>query len=585
MLSQEIFKWIEEAARKLGYPIDLAAGRWKVEHPDDLARGDYATNVALVLGKEMKKNPVELAEQIVQQILKVAPLESLKVRPWLRPKARPWLERVEVAPPGFINFFLTRDFFASELSRILEQGDKYGKGINEDGKKIMIEYTDPNPFKEFHLGHLMSNTIGEAISRLVASQGADVKRACYQGDVGMHVAKAIWGHHKIFNSQFSISETLGAKDWGEAYAVGAQAYESDESAKPEINEINKKVYDRSDEAINQLYDQGRQTSLDYFETIYKRLDTKFDYYFFESETGKLGKKLVEENIGQVFEKSDGAIIFPGENYALHTRVFLTKENLPTYEAKELGLAKLKFERYPCDQSVVITGNEVTNYFAVVKKALELIFPDLAKITKHLPHGMLRLTTGKMSSRTGEVITAESLLESVKGQVALKIKDKYKVTEADEIAEKVSVAAIKYWILKQAPGRDVIFNPRLALSFEGSSGPYLQYALVRARSVVVKASAIGLRPDVGNSPPVELTTFERLLHRFPETAARAARDYAPQFLVTYLVELAAAFNNYYAAEQIIGADSGAPYRLALTQAVATVLANGLNLLAISIPDRM
>ena len=190
---------IENLIRKL--ILELTPETWGasflVENPDDATHGDYATNVAMVLGKKLGRKPIELAEELKGK---------------LATKLPPEIARVEVAPPGFINFFLTPQFFNTELSKLFTQGERVGQGGSEAGKKVMVEYTDPNPFKEFHIGHLMSNTIGEAISRLIASQGAEVKHACYQGDVGMHVAKAIWGSLK--------QPTTDAAIWGKAYALG-----------------------------------------------------------------------------------------------------------------------------------------------------------------------------------------------------------------------------------------------------------------------------------------------------------------------------------------------------------------------------
>ncbi|MFH1170486.1 MAG: arginine--tRNA ligase [Candidatus Vogelbacteria bacterium] len=581
---QEITKWLEETVKKLDYPIDLVAGRWGVKHPDELARGDYATNIALVLGKELKQKPMELAEQIVDVLnIKVAPLGSLKVRPWL--------DRVEVASPGFINFFLTRDFFTDEFKKILEQGDKYGKEITEIGKKVMIEYTDPNPFKEFHIGHLMSNTIGEAISRLIESQGAEVKRACYQGDVGLHVAKAIWGSLKL--KEKNLKEI---KKWGEVYVLGSQAYDSDETAKQEINEINKKVYNRSDTEINKIYDTGRQVSLDYFETIYQRLDTKFDYYFFESEMAKAGVEIVARFLEKgVFEKSDGAIIFKAEKYNshLHTRVYLTSQGLPTYETKELSLHFAKAKVYPADLSVIITANEQDKVFEVGLEALRQIDSALAFKIKHLSHGLLRLPTGKMGSRTGAVITAESLLTEIKTVVSEKIAERvFSPEETEKIAEAVAVGAIKYSILKQSPGRDIIFDLAKSLSFEGDSGPYLQYSYVRARAVIEKAIAENILPNLVQASassagrPPEISELEKQLTRFPEIVVRSATLYAPNLLVTYLTELASSFNAYYATQKIVDStDPQSPYRLALTTAFSHIMKSGLTFLAIPVLERM
>ena len=533
-----------------------------LNHPSELSHGDYASSVALSYTKELNISPRELAEKIAGAIRK----ENLKE-----------IEKIEVAGPGFINFRLSKEFFAQSLKEILKQGEKFGRNEVLKKQKTIIEYTDPNPLKTFHIGHLMSNTIGEATSRIIEYSSAEVKRANYQGDVGIHVAKAIWG--KIKNP---------GNSWGQAYAFGAKAYEENESAKKEITELNKKIYQRTDREINHLYDEGKKESLQEFEKIYQRLGTKFDYSFFESETGKLGKELVEKNIGKIFEKGEnGSVIFKGsEEEGLHTRVFLNSEGLPTYEAKELGLAKIKYDKYHYEKSIVITGNEVNDYFRVLLKAMSLIFPELAIKTVHLSHGMLRLPSGKMSSRTGDVIFAESLIEQVKKLVEEKIKDReLSAQEKEDISEKVAIGAIKYSILKQGTGKDIIFDFEKSLSFEGDSGPYLQYTATRAQSVLNKAKKEGIKADT-KTKDISINEVERLLYRLLEVVERAGKEYQPHYIATYLTELASAFNSFYAREQIVDSkDVASPYKVALTQAVAIALKNGLYLLGIPVPSKM
>ena len=555
-MREKILNKIKEMLAELGLPSVAV----KLDFPEDFAHGAYTTNVAMALGKQVGEKPVDLAEKIAGK---------------LRSNLPAGVGEVKVALPGFINFFLTSEFLASVVSEVNQAGKNYGLNNSRVGQKIIIEYTDPNPFKEFHIGHLMSNTIGEAFSRLVETSGAEVKRACYQGDVGMHVAKTIW----FLRSQKlkDESEKWGVEELGSAYVTGSKAYEENDVAKKEIIEINKKVYDRSDEEINKLYDWGRKVSLEYFETIYQKLGTKFDFYFFESETGKFGGQLVKENLGKVFEKGENdAVIFPGEKYSLHTRVFINSEGLPTYEAKELGLAKIKYDKYPYYLSVVVTGNEINEYFKVLLKALSLIYPDLAVKTKHQSHGMLRLPSGKMSSRSGNVITAEMLIEEAKTMARGN--------------EQVAIGAIKYAILRQAPGKNIIFDMAQALSLEGDSGPYLQYALVRAQAVLSKARENFLHDLPFDGPVPSPAKFvdgalEQLLLQYPEVVARAEKELAPQHLTTYLTALASEFNAFYAKEKILDAGPASIYRIPLTQAVAQVLHNGLTLLAIPIPEKM
>lgn len=562
MVREELKKEIEKALMALG--VGFSGSDTNLEQPADFKFGDYSTNVAMVAAKTAGLNPKDLAEKIAEQI---------------RLSNNPNVKDVQVAGGGFINFYLSEEFFAESLRAILKAGDNYGRNQALSGRKVVVEYTDPNPFKEFHIGHLMSNSIGEALSRIIEANGAETKRACYQGDVGLHVAKTIWGYF-----QEEEKENLDIHDWGKFYVMGSKAYEADEETKKEINDINRQVYGRTNDKTNQAYDLGRQASLEYFAEIYKRLGTSFDFYFFESETEKIGKKMVEVGLSKgIFEKSDGAIVFRGEKFdeSMHTRVFVNSLGLSTYEAKDLGLAKLKFEKYPYDLSVLVTGNEVLDYFRIMLKALDLLEPELAVKARHVAHGMLRLPTGKMSSRTGEVITAVSLIEEVKKRVLKKTSERELPAEKkEEIAEKVAIGAIKFSILKQSPGRDIVFDFDRSLSLEGDSGPYLQYAYTRAKSVLAKAD----KEIVDFTQSEEPMAIEKLLIKLPEVVERSFRELAPQHIATYLVNLASSFNSYYAKNKIIGSENEA-YRLVLTRAVAQTLKFGLTLLGISVLEEM
>lgn len=558
--------------------LNLPAASFAIDNPEPTF-GDYSSNVAMVLAKSTGQSPKDLALAIKNKILE---------------QANPDIKDIQVAGPGFINFYFADEFLAVSLKEINSSQEIFGQTGALAGQKVMIEFTDPNPFKEFHIGHLMSNTVGEAISRLIEENGAETKRACYQGDVGMHVAMTLWGMLKLEaelpKEEALISEKI--KFLGRAYAFGATEYkEGSENAKDGIAIINKKIYKGSDPKLKELYDLGLKWSLDYFETIYARLGTKFEYYFFESETAEIGQKMVEEGLAKnIFEKSEGAVVFHGEKFDphLHTRVFLNAEGLPTYEAKELGLAKLKAGKHPADIYISVTGNEINDYFKVVLRAMQELMPDLALKIKHLSHGMLRLPDGKMSSRTGDVITAESLIADVKEKVLEKIKERdLSEEEKNNIADKVAVGAIKYSILKQAIGKDIIFDFEKSLSFEGDSGPYLQYTYARALSVLKKAD----KSDGAEKPedelralPASARTLNALLCRLPEVTEDAYRELAPQHIVSYLIEVASAFNSFYAQNQIIGSDHEA-YFLALTRATSIVLKNGLNLLAIPVLEKM
>jgi arginyl-tRNA synthetase len=557
MVYETITTAFESALRSLGLPEEVT-----LEHPTDPSHGDLATNVALVHAQNTGKSPRELAEDIITALPECDSIAS-----------------VDIAGPGFINITLSREFLRTSIDMVLTAGDSWGANNRLEGQKVMVEHTQPNPFKPFHIGHLMSNTIGESLSRLYEFSGALVRRANYQGDVGLHVAKCLWGLKKTGGDASSVT------DLAEAYVTGNSAYEDDESAKAEIVEYNKFVYEAATE-IQEDYQTGRKVSLEHFEELYRILGTKFDHYFFESETTIPGRALVKEGLAEgVFKESEGAVVFPGEEHGLHTRVFLTKNGLPTYEAKELGLIKLKGEKWDFDHSITTTAVEQQEYFKVVYKAASLLMPELAKRLEHVSHGMMLLSSGKMSSRKGNVVTGESLLTDMLRMARKKVEERdLSPDEKEDIAAAVAVAAIKYSVLKQRAGKNITFDPDTALSFEGDSGPYLQYAHTRAASVLRKAAEAGKKPSAELAPR-ETSPLEHLMYRFPAVVARAQDEREPHHITTYLIEIASAWNSWYAAEQILDDSSTSAYKLAIAQAFAQTMKNGLYLLGIRAPERM
>ncbi len=263
-------------------------------------------------------------------------------------------------------------------------------------------------------------------------------------------------------------------------------------------------------------------------------------------------------------------------------MFVTQKKLPTYEAKELGLAKLKKEKVPSDVYLTVTANEQNGFFDVVFDAIQKVFPDLAGKLTHRSHGMMRFAEGKMSSRTGNVITGESLLNDLVVAAKEKMQDR-KLADTEKIAEMIAVGAIKYAVLKQGSSKDIIFDPEKSLSLEGDSGPYLQYAHTRAHSLVQAAKEAGIEPGLEDMPE-HATVLERVLIHYPDVVARAAREMEPHYITTYLTELAGAFNSWYAANRVIG---GANPRYGVWLAYATIktLRDGLTVLGIPVPEEM
>ncbi len=563
--------------------LDIESQSVNLDYPENTDNGDFATNVAMVHAKQFQTSPRELAEKIVMELQKGMP---------------EFIRSVNVAGAGFINFFVKDEEFAREaIGAVLQNqtSPQPSPQTRRGGTQVLIEHTDPNTFKPFHIGHLMANAIGESLSRLISFSGDQVTRICYPSDIGLHIAKSIWAigknEEKVPKDNAPIIERTAFL--GQMYAEGTAAYEKDEKAKSEIDILNKAIYDKTDSLANFWYEKGKKWSLEHFDLLYKRLGTEFDEYIYESEVAPIGLAIVNQNTGKIFEESEGAVVFKGEKYGLHTRVFVNSQGLATYEAKELGLNTSKFQKYPkTDLSVVVTANEQNDYFKVLIKALSLVDSNIGSKTVHIGHGMLRLESGKMSSRTGKVITAESLIDEIKNMVIEKMAEgktdtkDLKPEERDEIADMIAIAAIKYTILRQAIGGDIIFDSAKSISFEGDSGPYLQYSAVRAAAVLEKAAREGIEVGEGFVLPEKVSLLEKLIVRFTDIASRARNEYAPQIVANYLTTLAGEFNSFYARQIIVDKkDPLSPYYVALTKAFLGTITKGLWLLGIKVPKKM
>lgn len=552
---------IKEALTKAG----LEHVSFSVEHPADSSHGDYATNIALASAKQSKQNPRAIAEVLRTELQGTIAC----------------VNRIEIAGPGFINFYLKRSFFADTLSQIRENSHAWGRNAEEVSEEVLFEYTSPNLFKPLHIGNLVGNIIGESLARLHEYTGAKVRRINYPSDIGLTVAKGVWGIMHTGGNPDDIN------DLGKAYVAGNTAYESGGAERDKIESINRLLYAGTDQKLNDIRTRGIATSRARISELCSLLGTSFDTEIFESQAGPVGTELVRKHTASgVFEESDGAVVYRGDKKGLHTRVFLNSQGLPTYEAKDLGNFSIKQETYPSwTQAAVVTGNEQTEYFKVIIAALRDVFPEIGdKLIEHIPTGFLALTTGKMSSRTGNVLTGESLIEELRKE-AIARAEETRTDDIQKLADMIAVGALKYQILRQKVGTNIIFDKKQALSFEGDSGPYLQYTHARTVSVLEKARDVGIVPSADN-PPSETYPIERILYQFPEVIQRALAERSSHHIVTFLSELAGAYNAFYASERIADpADSHAPYKAAITDAVRITLANGLFALGIEAPDKM
>jgi len=553
---EEIKRLLTDVCKQL-FDLDIEP---ELTRPD-VKFGDYTTNIALVLSAKLNKTPRDVAVMISDKI------DSTLI------------SKIDIAGPGFLNISLTDEALVKTMSLAPTKPLL--------GQVVVAEYSDPNPFKVLHAGHLYTTLVGNTIGNLLEAAGADVKRVNFGGDVGLHVAKAMWAIKRTIGKD-NVDEFLAKIEYdlraiwiSQQYVEGNTAYDDSESARLEITDVNKRVYELHNNGdkvsdFAKTYWTCRQWSYDGFENLYKNLGVKpFTKYYPESQTTAAGLSAVDDLLEKgVLEKSEGAVVYAGEKDGLHTRVFINSNGLPTYEAKDLGLAVTKWQDYHFDKSIIITANDIVEYMKVVMAVVKSLSPEIAERSSHITHGIIKLAGGvKMSSRTGNALLAQDVLTAT--------------AEANKLATgkndvDVELGAVKYAFLKQRTGGDIIFDPESSIKLEGNSGPYLQYAHARARSILSKKTL------TEKQPITNLEGFERDLTRkvgeYQSIVSQAVTELMPHYICTYLYELAQTFNRFYEQNKVID-DPRENIRLQLVEAYANTLRSGLDLLSISAPEQM
>jgi arginyl-tRNA synthetase len=526
--------------------------------------GDYATNVAMQLAKSLEKNPREIAEAIANEL-----------------RNNEQFSQVTIAGPGFINLRLSNNALLDLTTE--EPAHVYA------GQSLVFEYSCPNAFKELHTGHLYQTIYGDIVARLMLIGGAKLQRTSFGGDVGLHVAKCLWGMRKELGGENPEklhdlpSDAFARSQWiSKCYVSGAKAYEESEDSKKEIDQLNKEVYsfhDSNDQTspLAKIYWETRMWSFEYFDAFYRLIDVNPMRYYPESQTAPVGLEVVKEQLEKGnLKKSDGAVVFEGdESKHLHTRVFITSQGLPTYETKDIGVIWLEKQEYNFDHRYLLTGNDQKEYMRVVFAAAETFRPELAGTMTHFTNGTVRFGDGKkMSSRLGNVSRAVEVLDAVKEKVATLVDD-------PELANSVALGAVKYAFAKYRLGGDINFDIDETVSLQGNSGPYLQYAHARARRILEKVIAeITRLTEVYD----EDRALVRKLGEYHEVVEESIRSLEPHHICNYLFELAQEFNRYYEKNQVVGSDKET-HRAGLVAVYADTVKAGLMILGIEAPEKM
>lgn len=545
--------------------------------------GDLATKIAFLLASKEKKNPVQIAKELTE-----------KLNEKLKNKKINFVERIETKGP-YINFYFNNEFYSEALKKILKEKEKFGteKKTKKDSKKIMVEFFDSNTHKGVHIGHIRTMCLGEAVSRILEYSGNEIIRANYQGDIGPHVAKCLWGLINIYKEK---APSTNRGTWlGKVYADASDKIKGNEKLEKEVQEITVKLY-AGDKKLTELWKKTRQWCLEDFKSMYKEFNVNFDEFYFESETQEIGMKLVKDFLKKGIVKEDqGAIIIDFKDEDLGVCVLITKEGYPLYPTKDIGLAKLKFDNYNLQRSIHVVGKEQEFYFKQLFKAFEKIgsempvFEKAAKVSHHLVYELVMLPEGKMSSREGTLVLYEDLREKLLELTKQEVKKRHEDWSSEEVektAMQIALAAIKFSMLRRESNRVLLFNWDEALNLEGDTGPYLQYAYVRAKGILEKTKEKSVVNPKYNFNEQEKKLIKKLCE-FPELIEKTARDMAPNYLADYLIDVAGYFNKFYTTSRVLNAESDVETktRLGIVSASGILLKNGLDLLGIECPEKM
>jgi arginyl-tRNA synthetase len=558
-----------------------------LETPPSPAMGDFAFKT-FALAKEQKKNPAEVAKELATTL-----------------KPTNLISRCVAAGP-YLNIFLDRGVVSESVLASIHSNKGYGRGSAFKKEKIVLEYVQPNTNKPLHLGHLRNALLGSTIARLLETQGASVVLTNIVNDRGIHIAKTLlayerWGEgttptssgvkgdHFVGNLYVRFEQELAKEKaaWQAKNPKGTdEAFLTESTLMREAQDVLKK-WEVGDRAVRALWKKMRTWVLDGFLTTYEAIGIHFQKEYFESEIFEEGRAAIDHGLkkGAFRKEKNGAVVAPlQERHSLPDKVLLRADGTALYITQDLALARQKEKDFHPTRSLYVVGSEQELYFKQLFAILTLLnFPHADKLF-HVSYGLVFLPEGKMKSREGKVVDTDDLLKEMEELATTELATRYpdlSVAERSKRAQAIALSAIKFHFLMVGRTSPVHFNPKESLSFEGNTGPYLQYTFARATSILAKTGEPALNvptafSEVGDSEWSVL----RLLLEYPRILAEAAERYDPAHLCTFLLQLAQAFNAFYHAEPVLEAPAGVrPFRLALVGALRDVLGSGLDLLGI------
>ena len=502
---------------------------------------------------------------------------------------------------------------AGILKSIAGQGEEYGS-LGADGKKpmagrrVMVEFSSPNTNKPLHLGHVRNDALGESVSRILKKAGAEVCKVDLINDRGVHICKSMFAYKKFHEAAGDTPQSLGMK--GDHF-VGQCYVEFDRYAKehPEaLDEAEAMLvkWEAGDSETRALWKKMNGWTLDGVKATYARTKVSFDRFYFESDTYLKGRDEILKGLekGVFFRADDGSVridvtdvVGKGKDEDAHEKVLLRKDGTSVYITQDIGTAISRHNDWPFNQMVYVVASEQNYHFKILFHILRKLGFEWTDRLYHLSYGLVNLPSGRMKSREGTVVDADDLIDSLKASARKAIEERGRdgsVGDPDDVAEKVALAALHYYMLQATPAKDMLFNPEESLSFNGNTGPYLQYMGARINSVLRKADEAGVRPDSSEQAVALLSaedewTLIKLLGDYPAVVARAAENLDPSGLAAYAYETAKAFSKFYQTCPIVTVASEsaalAGARLYLAQCTLQVLKDAMTLLIVPYLEKM
>lgn len=583
------------AALKELYGIEVAAESIVLQ----ATRKEFEGNLTVVVfpwAKAARKAPAAIAAEIGQWLVENEPaVKSTN------------------AVNGFLNIVIEPCIWNTVLASVLAT-DNYGlKPVTDESPLYMVEYSSPNTNKPLHLGHVRNNLLGYSLSRILEACGNRVVKTNIVNDRGIHICKSMLAWKKWGNG--ATPESTGKKG---DHLIGDYYVLFDKKFKEEVSELMAKgmseddaknasqlmqearemlrKWEAKDPEVRALWEMMNQWVYDGFDQTYKRLGVSFDKIYYESDTYLEGKEKVLEGLekGIMYRKEDGSVWADLTADGLDHKLLLRSDGTSVYMTQDIGTAKLRYRDYPIDKMIYVVGNEQNYHFQVLSLLLDKLGFKWGKDLVHFSYGMVELPEGKMKSREGTVVDADDLMEEMVGtarQVSAELGklDGLTAEEVDAITEMVGLGALKYFLLKVDPTKNMTFNPKESIDFNGNTGPFIQYTYARIRSVLRRAEEQGM--EIGDYSKVEPNEKEIALIQkisdFPAIVEEAGRSFSPALIANYVYELVKTFNQFYHDYTILGETDSATrsLRLALSKGTANVISTAAGLLGMSVPERM